>query len=177
MDNLDLNEILKGVFLLVLAIAGNFVAETLGCKTQKLLSENMFAKHFISIFILYFAIGFVNNDQPQHPFVIMILSAIIYIFFILFTKMDIIFTLIVFLLLGTAYINSTFINYYNKLETTDNIELIEKLEKIQKFLYILITILILIGFSLYFRKQYNDYYKTWSTSKFLFGVNKCKSMQ
>lgn len=176
MIDINLNELLKGVFLLVLAVAGNFIAETLGCKTQKLLSENMFAKHFISIFILYFAIGFVNNDKPQHPFIIMILSSIIYSLFLLFTKMDLTFTLIVFLLLGTAYINSTFIHYY-KLETTDKIELIEKLEKIQKILYILIIILILIGFSLYFRKQYNDYYKTWSTSKFLFGVNKCKSMQ
>ena len=78
--------------------------------------------------------------------------------------------------MGIAYINSTYIHYY-KSETSKEIELIEKLEKIQKLLYILIVILILIGFSLYFRKQYNDYYKTWSTSKFLFGVNKCKSMK
>jgi len=173
---IDSHEILKGVFLLVLAMAGNFTAETLGCKTQKLLSENMFVKHFISIFILYFAIGFVNNDQPQHPFIVMLLSVIIYAIFLLFAKMDLTFTLIVFLLLGTAYINSTFIHYY-KLKTPEEIELIENLEKIQKLLYILIIVLILIGFSLYFRKQYNDYYKTWSTSKFLFGVNKCKSMQ
>ena len=90
--------------------------------------------------------------------------------------MDLTFTLIVFLLMAMAYINSTFIHYY-KSETPEEIKLIENLEKIQKLLYILIIVLILIGFSLYFRKQYNDYYKTWSTSKFLFGVNKCKSMQ
>ena len=83
------NEILKGVFLLVLALAGNFTAETLGCKTQKLLSENMFVKHFISIFILYFAIGFVNNDHPQHPLIVMILSVIIYGLFLLFAKINI----------------------------------------------------------------------------------------
>ena len=172
---IDLEDTLKGVFLLVLAVAGNFIAETLGCKTQKLLSENMFAKHFISIFILYFAIGFVNSDSPQHPVTVMQTAAVIYALFLLFTKMDLTFTLIVFLLLGASYINSTFIDYY-KSETPENIELIERLENIQKMSYMLMTGLILIGFSLYFRKQYNDYYKTWSTTKFLFGVNKCKSM-
>ena len=64
---IKLEDTLKGVFLLVLAVAGNFIAETLGCKTQKLLSENMYSKHFISLFVLYFAIGFVNSDSPQHP--------------------------------------------------------------------------------------------------------------
>ena len=33
-----LDEAMKGIFLLILAVAGNFVAETLGCKSQKLLS-------------------------------------------------------------------------------------------------------------------------------------------
>ncbi len=41
------SDTIKGIFLLILGVSGNFVAETLGCKTQKLLSENMFAKHFI----------------------------------------------------------------------------------------------------------------------------------
>ena len=102
---IDLEDTLKGVFLLVLAVAGNFIAETLGCKTQKLLSENMFAKHFISIFILYFAIGFVNSDSPQHPVTVMQTAAVIYTLFLLFTKMNLTFTLIVFLLLGANAIS------------------------------------------------------------------------
>ena len=32
----NVDEAMKGIFLLILAVAGNFVAETLGCKTQKL---------------------------------------------------------------------------------------------------------------------------------------------
>ena len=43
------NEI-KGLFLLILAIGGGYTAETLGCKTQKLLSNNMYVKHmYVSI--------------------------------------------------------------------------------------------------------------------------------
>ena len=173
---IDFNDITRGIFLLVLAICGNFVAETLGCKTQKLLSENMYAKHFISIFILYFSVGFVNSDNPLHPNDVMKYALIIYTLFILFTKMDITFTLIVFSLLSATYVISTYIHYYKK-TTPKNNELIEKLEYIQKASYTLIIGLIFIGFAIYFKKQHRDYNKTWSTSKFLFGVNKCKSMQ
>ena len=52
---------IKGIFLLILAIAGSFITETLGCKTQKMLINNMFAKHFVIILILYFTINFMNE--------------------------------------------------------------------------------------------------------------------
>lgn len=63
----DADNTIKGLFLLILAVAGNFVAETLGCKTQKLLSENMLAKHFVIILILYFAIDF-TSEKLNTPF-------------------------------------------------------------------------------------------------------------
>lgn len=173
-DPTYMNDIIKGIFLLVLAVAGNFVAETLGCKTQKLLSENMYAKHLVILLILYFAIGFTSGDVPQHPIVVLKMAVGIYVLFLLFTKMDLGFTLIVFGLLALTYINSTFIDYYKKV-TPEEEKKIELLEKIHKIMYGSMTILIVIGFALYFRKQYNDYYKTWSTPKFLFGVTKCKS--
>jgi len=171
-----MNDVIKGIFLLVLAVAGNFVAETLGCKTQKLLSENMYAKHMVILLILYFAIGFTGGDVPQHPSVVLKMALGIYVLFLLFTKMDLRFTLIVFGLLAFTYVNSTFINYYKEV-TPEEEKTIELLEKIQKVMYVSMTGLIILGFSLYFRKQYSEYYKTWSTSKFLFGVNKCQSMQ
>ena len=47
---LNLNSI-KGLFLLILAVSANFVGNLLGCKTQKLLTENMYAKHIVLIFL------------------------------------------------------------------------------------------------------------------------------
>ena len=78
-----MNDVIKGIFLLVLAVAGNFVAETLGCKTQKLLSENMYAKHMVILLILYFAIGFTGGDIPQHPSVVLKMALGIYVLFFL----------------------------------------------------------------------------------------------
>ena len=172
---MDADNIIKGIVLLILAVAGNFIAETLGCKTQKLLTEHMFAKHFVILFILYFAIGFTSSDSPHHPFDILKMVFVIYALFIMFTKMNIQFTIGVFLLLVCTYVNSTFITYYKK-TTPSETEHITNLESIEQILYVLSVILILIGFALYYRKQHNDYIQTWNTMSFLFGVNKCQSL-
>ena len=50
------DSIIKGIFLLILAISGNFIGETLGCKTQKMLRENMFAKQMVVYLIIYFVL-------------------------------------------------------------------------------------------------------------------------
>ena len=171
----DIESILKGVILLVLAVAGNFVAETLGCKTQKLLTENMYAKHFVIFFILYFAIGFVAGDTPQSPIHTFQIAVLIYILFVFFTRMDIYFTIAIFVILVIAYINSSFIAYYKKVTPKEK-QKISIMKTIQKYLYVTMCIGIMVGFSFYFIKQRREYGKTWSTTKFLFGVNKCKSM-
>lgn len=171
----NIDDIVKGVFLLVLAVSGNFVAETLGCKTQKLLSENMYAKHVIIVLMLYFAIGFTSSDVPTHPFEVGKTTIGIYILFLLFTKMDLTFTMVTFALLSITYITTTFIAYYKEV-TPDETDQIELIEKIKDGLLITMVGTILLGFGLYYNKQYNEYYKTWSPFKFIFGVNKCKSL-
>ena len=172
----DYDDIMKGILLLVLAVAGNFVAETLGCKTQKLLSENMFVKQTIIFIIVYFVINFTNSDDSVHPLKILKTTLSIYILFILFTKMNVQFTLIVFSLLIISYVISIFIDYYKKITPEDK-KKINLLKKIQNMLYILMISFILIGFGLYYNKQSMEHKKDWSAFKFIFGVNKCASLK
>ena len=64
-NNFDsINILVKGVLLIFLAMSGNFLAELLGCQTQKLLTENMWAKHAILLFSIYFAMGVVQDLNP-----------------------------------------------------------------------------------------------------------------
>ena len=100
-------------FLLVLAVCGNFVAETLGCKTQKLLSENIFAKHVIVIMIIFFSINLTGNSDI-HPNINMAKSLFVWFLFLIFTKMSLNFTVIVFTLVMVVYILDTYIDYYQK---------------------------------------------------------------
>ena len=174
---MDFDTEVKGLFLLVLAISGNFIAETLNCKTQKLLSENMYAKHLISLFILFFSITLFNGEEPLKIF---IKTISIYILFLLFTRMNLMFTWIVFILLTVYYVVGLYLDYYVKeseKESEKYLDRIKKLHKTKELITKMILIFILTGFTLYFQKQYKDHYKNWSTTKFIFGVRNCNSMK
>lgn len=175
LKNYELKNAIQGIFLLILAVSGNFVAETLGCKTQKLLTENMFAKHFVLFFILFFSIDFVKSDTNMHPKDILSLTILVYIIFILFTKMNIYFTVVVFAFLMLLYTTQTFINYYKDSPNPKNREFVKKLIARQKFQYIFVILIILIGFLQYSLKQYKDHRKNWSTLTFIFGKPTCAS--
>ena len=100
----NINNLLKTIFLLILAISGNFIAETLGCKTQKLLSENIYSKHIVILLLLYFAMDITSNKTtPISPFVQMRYALVIWVLFIIFTRMNLNFTIAVFIILGIIY--------------------------------------------------------------------------
>ena len=159
----------KSLLLLSLAVMGNYVAETLGCETQHLLNNSMLAKHACIIFIIYFTLN-ISTDESINPFIEMKNSLIIWFFFILFTKMHKYITIVVFSLLCIHFVLGNFIEYYKKKEeNTDNIE------KLRTMIYPLMGILIIIGFTKYGFAKHKEYRKTFSLSKFIFGIKKCKN--
>ena len=170
------DNIMNGVLLLILAISGNFIAETLGCKSQKLLSENMLAKHAVILFIIYFSLGFASESNPN-PMILLRNSVSIWVLFLLFTKMSLNFNIFVFGLVVLYHFINTYINYYSSLDKKKYKKEIDNYNKILNYLKYLIIGLLIVGFVLYFNKQRNEYSKNWSTFKFIFGVNKCKSLQ
>ena len=104
------SNIMNGVLLLVLAISGNFVAETMGCQLRKVLSENMYVKHAVILFIIYFSLGFTSSDDVN-PLILFRNSLIIWILFVLFSKMSLQFNLIVFVFVAVYHIIYTWIKY------------------------------------------------------------------
>ncbi len=95
--------------------------------------------------------------------------------FIMFSRMNLNFTILVFSLLLLIYIVSITIKY---LETTNpEHERLTDLYQIRNNLYNVVFSLIIIGFTLYFLKQRKDHKKNWSTLKFIFGKRVCDSMK
>lgn len=173
---------LKGIVLIMLAVSGNFIAETFGCQTQKILRENMFAKHLVALCITYFAISF-GQSSGVNPTSTMKTTLMVYFMFLLFTKMNLTITLIVFCLVTFSYINYTFVEYYKNAESSskknglDNALMVKRLETLQFVLYISIVVIICAGFVLYTQKQYEEHYHDWSFVKLIFGVSTCKSAE
>ena len=79
---------IKALFLLLLSISGGYTSQTLGCGTQKAF-QNMTTKHMILFALIYFTLDISENpDQaPIHPYEQFKKAVILYIGFILFTKM------------------------------------------------------------------------------------------
>ena len=169
----NLNDNIKSIFLMLLAISGGYVAQTLGCKTQKILTENMYVKHIVVFSLIYFTSSVLSENK--HPNKNFINTVTIYSLYLVFTKMSIEFTLGVLFLLAVNYFISTYIKYY---ESTDiEKEKVKKLKDIQNKLSIISLISILVGFTLYMRKKYNEYGKGFSLKTFIFGVLKCDGLK
>lgn len=184
-DNIDKNNatvipminIIDGVYLLILTVMGNFVAELLGCKSQKLLSNNMYAKHLLIIIVIYFVIGFTGNDSSVSPGIRFKYAFIVWLLFVLFTKMNIYITGISFAILTSIYLINDYVKYYQTLDKNNNNDtnkdLIFKLNNYSDLLIKSLVGLILGGSSIYAYKQYNDHKSNFSLMKLVFGTLKC----
>lgn len=179
-------KILDGLFLLFLAISGNFIAETLGCQTQELLSRSTLAKQAMTFFVIFFTIDY-SESEIESPSSKCIKALLVYIFFLLFTKMDIIPTIIVFVLLMALYCSNSYKKYYEatfknikhpkKQDEYEHSNKIQSLHKIQKFMMGGIIIIILAGFTLYFKEKKIEYKTDFNFNKFIYGVVKCKGLK
>ncbi len=164
-----------GVFLLIVAVAGNFIAESLNCQTQKLLTNNMFVKNLIIFMVIYFALDFTSEEGNLiHPKELFIRAFMIWSFFLIFNKMDLIYTAIVFFSLFYILVTKNIIKYYNNKKESK--KMVEYLKKSTFYTFVLIIVTMLIGFSLYFKKQYTDHKNNFNFIDFIFGKTKCRSL-
>jgi len=168
--------ILKATLLLILSVCGNFLAETLGCQSQKVL-ENMFVKHLLLFFMIYFTINFTQTGIVVNPIINVFKAFIVWIMYHFFTHMDLVPTIIVGLLLMILFFISNYRTYIKESTSVKK----EKGEKVdnalkftQKILWIILVITILVGSSLYYFEKKKEYGYKFKPLKFIFGVKKCK---
>jgi len=159
---------INGIFLFIIIVLGNYLITTFSCETQGLLTNNIYAKHIIIIVILYFAIDLPNNITPYHPLITLLITLFIYSLYILFTKMNIEVTLLVFGLLSFTYVIDRYINYYEKNDYS-NVDL-NRLLVFRKILSGLIVFCILLGASYAYLGKKNR----GSLSHFLLYFGRCK---
>jgi hypothetical protein len=170
----DSINMINALFLLFLAIIGNFMAETLSCQTQKFMT-NLWAKHFVLIFIIYFTIEFTKGDQISDPFVDFVNAVYVWILYHFFTHMDLLPTVITIILLMCIYIISNYRKYFEKKKNDINLD--KKLEKIQNILLKCAVFVILVGFFIYYFEKKKEFKGHFHFIQFLLGAKKCKSLK
>jgi hypothetical protein len=184
---------IKALFLLLLSISGGFTSKTLGCGTQKAF-QNMTTKHMILFALIYFTLDISENpDQaPIHPYEQFKKAVILYIGFILFTKMNLYFTMVGFGLLCISYVIGNYvknldwhINNINKKQkrtqeedkTLSDYELLKKQSsKYQEYINYAVSGVVIIGSLSYLLKKRKEYGSRFSYITFFQGVSKCDSL-
>ena len=164
--NFDLN--INPLFIFYVTLGGNFVAQLFPCQVQKLFTENIYYKHFLAFFILFFAIILTSDKSERISTTLFSKTLVLYSLFIVLTRMDKNFFIMFFLVLCIKFI------IINEMSHTTNQELKDKYDKINKGLnYALISIGI-IGFILYYGEKRYEYGKRFNFLTFLLGKPVCR---
>ena len=177
---------MDGIFLLVIAICGNFTGETLGCKLQKVATESVYVKQLIILLMVYFTINF-TSSTPAHPWEAIKKTIIIWLGFIMFAKQSLPTTALISALLVAAYFLDNNIKYYRTetvkekakggdinagiLDTFKMTE--ERLVNAQKFVFMGASASLVIGFLMYLKNKHDEYGDNFDYMKFIFGVPTC----
>ena len=173
------------IFILILIISAEYLKELMPCKLDNVLKNNIYVKHFFCFLtLLFFVVITTEPLKDKNLKEIIIKSIVLYVLFILSIKNDYRIFLSVMVLLGLIYIISL-----KKYELIDlikkeqNIDIITKKQYeneintiilINNILFVIVIILIFIGFLFYMNKKKNQYKDQFHFLTFFFGNIKCK---
>lgn len=174
LPNLNISDDLhRGIVALVLAISGNFVGETLNCNLQRWLSQNMAAKHSIVFFIILVTVNSINTEKEGKFLKDLKMAAILYVMFVLMSRLPPRFMTITFALLATKYLLITL----RQDTTLHKVMRVKEMDQVNFAIDIVLFVLVLVGVVLYFRKQMRQYGDKFEYGKFLFGLKECTSLE
>ena len=180
MEDINITNIIDSLFFVFLAIMSSFTFKILGCPLQKLLANNLWARHLTYIAVVLFTTTFMS-DGKINPLYHFIYTFCIYLFILVFTKMTVGFTIFVFALLVILYIVHMYIKYFTYMSThaTEQEQkvytnYIAHLKPITNMLLLLIICLTLFGSIQFAMHKQSQYGKKFNINKYLFGVRLCK---
>ena len=164
------------IFTLYLIIAVNFIGPTLSCNLQKNLINNMYLKHLVGFFTLFFFITLGEKEKTDDEYLYfrkMATAVVLYAIFIFSTRMRREFFWIFIILVCSNFVVR---NYMDTLDTVIFKDKIKTLEKVSDIMIIISFVVLVIGFVLYYLDKRDEYGKSFAHGLFLFGIPKCKSI-
>lgn len=164
-------------FIIFTIIASSESIILLSCKMQKFISNNYLFKNLINLLMIFGIVMMEGiNDETSwsntNPFQAMLITIIIFIAFILFSKIQLNFALCVIILLFILYVTITYKNNL-KFKNLLKIDIENYINIITNILVTLLIIVSLVGFIKYYIYKKNKHKNNFSIIKFFFGINKC----
>ena len=163
----------------------------MNCSVQRILQTPLGANALMFL-LIFFTCNF-TSDEGTSLQVICVRAVLLYVLLILLLKNDHRMLVVGFVILFTIYILNLQSKYYQAVIDASNgqddlnelvipgdysqdkyEDRIETMNKIRDILEYVLMGSLLLGFVLYFRKQYVDHPKNFSVSKFFFGTGSCE---
>ena len=165
----------KGVFVLYLVVACNFLANTFGCKTQELLKNNMYIKHIVGLMTLFLfvTLGSASNTDDENIFFKKFgASVLLYIVFLMSTRTKGIYLNIFLSLIGANFLINAYIDSLDKEKFKERIE---KLKMYGKWCNRFAIIILVIGVIMYYNEKKKEYNNDFNLGTFVLGNVVCKN--
>lgn len=94
---------LVGILVLYVIICSGFLKDTISCGIQKMFNDNRWIKQ-IFLFISLFVVISITNKGKNHPLLSLAITVVVYLFFVLSTKMNKFAVIAIIVLLFLLYI-------------------------------------------------------------------------
>jgi len=158
------------IFLMMVAVSGNFIKEMFPCGFQKVFDRSVILKYILTFFILFISVILIKPSITKGRSLIFIfgITIFIYIWFILMTKMNVYFFLTLLFILFILYIC---IQYYSYKKLSDEDK--KTYNIITTTIFVLSIIITVVGFLLYYGEKKYEYKKMFSWNDFFFKTIKC----
>lgn len=166
---------IASLFVVFFSISDNYVGEVIGCKTRKLFMNSMLFKHISLLFFIYFAVNLSNSDY-EHPLTILKKTILLWLFYIIFIRMDTLYLGISITLLIIYFVVEQYKLYLenHNIQEINKHKNIEILNKITETIEVIIFIPMIIGFYKYYKDEKKTYKSSFNFYKFILGHKKCK---
>ena len=139
-----MKDIISGIFLLFSIIISNYIYPTLGKRINDFIKKNYYVKLIILYILIYFTINFTAQDTI-HVIEHLKNTTILFLLFILFTKVNLYISLVLFILIIINYAFNKHIEYLNKNKNKNKKEKL-KYETYSSIIKKIIIILSISGF-------------------------------
>lgn len=164
------------LFVLMLLVAGNYLQELFGCRLQKLLRESIIAKHIVGVlFLLFFAVIIDPSIAKLHLANILLMTAILYAWFIVIVRSPNSITVPVIALLMLVYLMNLRKRQLAYGEEDDTERKVKQVTYIQTAVTVLAAVLSILGFVIYMAEKMREYGDDFSFAQFVVGKVDCRN--
>jgi hypothetical protein len=170
------------IFIFILIISSNFLAELFPCPIQKTLKENILLKHiFAFLTLLFFAV--LVDPFKQTDFNTMVMSSIfLYSVFLIMVNSNAFCFICSLAILGVLYILNLKKNAVNNsmaekddVENSEEIKTVQRIDFATRFLMAGFVITTFSGFFIYMGEKKLEYKSKFNYFTFVFGKSTCRN--